>query len=310
MELKVEPRSQWEDNKYRDIQRDWEFRHLQSESQSDVSPVGATLIPAGEMLECFQIEEPEAEKGSWEHTRDINVLPDWTTPAGNQSKGRNMSTKHQEKNILLFHVFHHSSWASATCFCRSFCSCFEMNCENKWRKSDQIESDRFNLTRDFVLSGRTSSCTVWRREDVSSSHCSFCLQSVWTNKTRREEEEEEVKGVAAEVSVWAWSVAPTWQPWTSTDSLTPTSKCEPSYRTHKHINCLTSGQHRCSWSAATHRREMNSLYFLCSWFIKIMWTEVWYLSTHRMKTNSEPHYWRFYLQLTVMFLISDEWNRI
>lgn len=182
----------------------------------------------------------------------------------------------------------------------------------KWivRINEQIESDRFNLTRDFVLSGRTSSCTVWRREDVSSSRCSFCLQSVWTNKTRREEEEEEVKGVAAEVSVWAWSVAPTWQPWTSTDSLTPTSKCEPSYRTHKHINCLTSGQHRCSWSAATHRREMNSLYFLCSWFIKIMWTEVWYLSTHRMKTNSEPHYWRFYLQLTVMFLISDEWNRI
>lgn len=64
MELKVKLRPQREDNKYREVQRDGEFRHLQSESRSDVSPEGATLIPAGEMLECFQFEEPEAERGS------------------------------------------------------------------------------------------------------------------------------------------------------------------------------------------------------------------------------------------------------
>lgn len=77
-----------------------------------------------------------------------------------------------------------------------------------------------------VRSGRASSCTAWRSEAVFFSLCSSCLRSVRTSRMWTEVKGRGVRGVAAEVSVWAWGAAPTWQPWMWTGSLTPTSKCK------------------------------------------------------------------------------------
>lgn len=70
------------------------------------------------------------------------------------------------------------------------------------------------------FSGRWSSREVWRKGAVccfASSSCPQTVTATWRARPRRE------LGVG---SAWASSAAPTWQPWTSTASPTPTSKRE------------------------------------------------------------------------------------
>lgn len=70
----------------------------------------------------------------------------------------------------------------------------------------------------LFISGRRSSRGVWRREDVccsASSSSRRTRMASWRARPRR----ERVVGC-----VWASNAAPTWQPWTSMASLTPTLK--------------------------------------------------------------------------------------
>lgn len=81
-----------------------------------------------------------------------------------------------------------------------------------------VASNASSCVLSLPVSGKANSREVWRREAACCSACSTYLRPVMATCRARP------RTGPGEGCVWASSAAPTWQPWMSTATLTPTLK--------------------------------------------------------------------------------------